>query len=76
MQHATAPSIDQFARIVFIIAFALREAVAIYGLVLSFLNGDIRWALGFGAVALMSMLLGWPKKLTMVQLGSEVPPIG
>jgi F0F1-type ATP synthase membrane subunit c/vacuolar-type H+-ATPase subunit K len=63
-------------RISFIIAFALREAVAIYGLVLSFLGGDIRWALGFGVVALMSMLLAWPKKTAIVQLGSEVPPIG
>lgn len=60
----------------FILAFALREAVAVYGLVLSFLGGDVRWALVFGAAALVSMLLAWPKKSAIVQLGSEVPPIG
>lgn len=60
----------------FILAFALREAVAIYGLVLSFLSGDVRWCLGFGAVALLSMLLGWPRRSAMERLASEVPPIG
>jgi F0F1-type ATP synthase membrane subunit c/vacuolar-type H+-ATPase subunit K len=60
----------------FILAFALREAVAIYGLVLSFLSGDVRWCLGFGAIALVSMLMGWPRRSAMERLASEVPPIG
>lgn len=63
-------------RVAIILSFALREAVAVYGLILSFLSGDARWALGFGAVAAMSMLLGWPKRSTMERLGSEIPPIG
>lgn len=63
-------------RVAIILSFALREAVAVYGLILSFLSGDARWAIGFGAVAAMSMLLGWPKRSTMERLGSEVPPIG
>ena len=62
-------------RVAVIIAFALREAVAIYGLVLSLLGGDPRWCLGFGAVALVSMVLGWPRRSTMERLASDVPPI-
>lgn len=62
-------------RIAVIIAFALREGVAIYGLVISFLSGDARWAVGFGAVALVSMFLGWPKREAMERLAAEVPPI-
>jgi hypothetical protein len=63
-------------RIAFILSFALREAVAVYGLILSLLSGDARWCLGFGAVALISMLLGWPKRSAMNRLAAEVPPIG
>ena len=63
-------------RVAVILAFALREAVAIYGLVLSFLSGDVRWCFGFGAIALVSMLMGWPKRSAMDRLASEVPPIG
>jgi len=63
-------------RVAVILSFALREAVAVYGLVLSFLSGDARWALGFGAVAAISMLLGWPKRSAMERLASEIPPIG
>ena len=63
-------------RVAVILSFALREAVAVYGLILSFLSGDARWALGFGAVAAISMLLGWPKRSAMERLASEIPPIG
>ena len=63
-------------RVAFILSFALREAVAVYGLILSFLSGDARWCLGFGAVAAISMLLGWPKRSAMERLASDVPPIG
>jgi len=63
-------------RVAIILSFALREAVAVYGLILSFLSGDVRWAIGFGAVAAISMLLGWPRRSAMETLGSEVPPIG
>jgi F0F1-type ATP synthase membrane subunit c/vacuolar-type H+-ATPase subunit K len=63
-------------RVAVIIAFALREGVALYGLVLGFLSGDPRWAFGFGAVALVSMMFGWPRRSTMERLASEVPSIG
>lgn len=63
-------------RIGFIIAFALREAIAIYGLALSFLSGDVIWVVVFGAVSLMSMLLDWPRRSDIERLASTVPPIG
>jgi len=62
-------------RVAIIVAFAVRESVAIYGLILSFLSGDMRWCFGFGVVALASMLLGWPKRSAMERLAAEVPPI-
>lgn len=73
--HSTAEQRIASYRTAVIIAFAVREGVAIYGLVLSFLSGDPRWASGFGAVALASMLMGWPKRSEMERLGAEVPPI-
>jgi F0F1-type ATP synthase membrane subunit c/vacuolar-type H+-ATPase subunit K len=63
-------------RIAMIIAFALREAVALFGLMLSLLSGDVRWCFGFGLVALVSMLLGWPRRSEIERLASEVPAIG
>jgi hypothetical protein len=63
-------------RTAIILSFALREAVAVYGLVLSFLGGDVRLCLGFGAVALAAMFLGWPKRSAMDRMASLVPPIG
>jgi F0F1-type ATP synthase membrane subunit c/vacuolar-type H+-ATPase subunit K len=63
-------------RVAMIIAFALREAVAIYGLMLSLLSGDARWCIGFGLVALVSMVLGWPRRSEIDRLASEVPSIG
>jgi hypothetical protein len=63
-------------RVTVILTFALRGTVAIFGLVLSFLSGNIRWCFGFAAVALVSMLKGWPKPSTAERLASELPPIG
>jgi hypothetical protein len=63
-------------RTAIIIAFALREGVALYGLVLSLLSGDPKWATGFGAVALFSMVIGWPRRSVMEELAAEVQPIG
>jgi hypothetical protein len=63
-------------RTAIIIAFALREGVALYGLVLSLLSGDPKWATGFGAVALFSMVVGWPRRSVMEELAAEVPSIG
>ena len=59
-----------------IVGFVLREGVALYGLMLSFLGGDPKWAVGFGAVALFSMAVGWPRRSVMEELAAEVQPIG
>ena len=48
----------------------------VYGLVLSLISGDLRWCFGFGAIALVSMMMGWPRRSTMDRLESEIPPIG
>jgi hypothetical protein len=62
-------------RVAVIIAFALRETVAIYGLALSLSTGDPRWVIGFGAVALVTMAIGWPTRSQMLELATEVQPI-
>jgi hypothetical protein len=61
-----------------IIAFAMREGIAIIGLMVTLLGGDLRWAFGFGAIAMLAMLIGWPKKAEMVRLASDsaAAPIG
>lgn len=59
-----------------ILAFALRETVAIYGLVLSFATGDVRWVFGFGLVALVTMAMGFPRRPQMLELTDTVQPIG
>ncbi len=63
-------------RIAVILAFALRETVAIYGLVLSLATGDPRWVMGFGLVALVTMAMGWPRRASMLELTDTVQPIG
>jgi len=59
-----------------IIGMAFKESVAIFGLVLSLLSGEPRWAIGFGAVALVAMSFSWPQRTTMEALAADVPPIG
>jgi len=63
-------------RVAVILAFALRETVAIYGLVLSLATGDPRWVFGFGLVALVTMAMGWPRRSSMLELTDTVSPIG
>ena len=63
-------------RMAVIIAFALRETVAPYGLILSLASGDPRWVVGFGAVALATMAMGWPRRSQMLELTTDVQPIG
>ena len=57
-----------------VIAFALRESVAIFGLVLSFVSGDPTWSAVFAAVALATMLMGWPRRSDMEALATGLPP--
>jgi hypothetical protein len=45
-----------------IVGFAVREATAIMGLVVTLVTGDLRWCLGLGALSAAAMLLAWPKR--------------
>ena len=46
----------------YIVGFALREAVAICGLVLTLISGDLKWAVVLSAVAVLAMVAGWPTR--------------
>lgn len=61
-----------------IVSFAMREAAAIVGLVISLLTGDLRWCLAFSAAAVLAMLLGFPRRADMVRLAGDPAsaPIG
>ena len=65
-------------RIAAIVSFALRESVAIIGLVITMLTGDVRWCMTLAAAALLAMLLGWPRRADMQRLAGEpaAAPIG
>lgn len=45
-----------------IVAYALREASAIVGLVLTLLTGQTMWVTAFGALAIVGMLLSFPDR--------------
>jgi len=61
-----------------VVAFALRESTALIGLVLTLLGGDQRWCLGLSALAVVAMLLSWPRRADMVRLAADPAtlPIG
>lgn len=46
----------------FIICLALREVIAVLGLVLTISSGDINWMFAFGALSIVTMIAGWPSK--------------
>lgn len=58
------------AQTVFILSLGLSEAVAIFGLLLSLLSGDLRWVIAFGAAGLTLL---WLHRPTAPDL---VPPAG
>lgn len=47
-----------------IVAFALREAGGLIGLVLTAITGSPGWIWGLGSAALIAMALDWPKRET------------
>jgi hypothetical protein len=61
-----------------IVAFALREATALFGLVLTLLTGDVRWCLALSALAALAMAVGWPRRSEMERLVADpdTRPIG
>jgi hypothetical protein len=60
-----------------IVAFALREGTALIGFVLNLLDGDLRWCLGLSALAMVAMLLDWPRRTDVIRLAAapETAPI-
>jgi hypothetical protein len=66
------PRLNAFQSAV-IIGFAMREAAAVMGLVLTFLTGEILWVVGLSAVAAAAMLLAWPRKQRMLEIARGGP---
>ena len=58
-----------------IVAFALREAAGIIGLVLSLLTGNLLWVLALGGLAALAMVAGWPRREQLAAIvASDRPP--
>jgi len=60
-----------------VVAFAVRESAAIFGLVLTLLTGDLSWVLILAAAAVLAMVIGWPRRAQFDRLGrsdTEAPP--
>ena len=45
-----------------LVAFALREAAALFGLIIALATGQKTWLLGLCVLALAAMTLGWPRR--------------
>ena len=71
---ATKPTLGErieAQRAATIVSFALREGIAVIGLVITLLGGDLRWCLGLATVSLVSMLLDWPKPAEWERLAND-----
>jgi len=53
---------QQSIQTAYIIGFALHEAAAILGLILSLVSGRLMWVLVFGGAALLAMAGAWPTR--------------
>jgi len=58
-------------RVATIVSFALREGIAVVGLVITLLDGDLRWILGLATVSLVAMLLDWPAPADWERLAAD-----
>ncbi len=57
-----------------IFAFALREAVGLFGLVLTILSGRELWVVLFATLAAADMLIAWPRRGAIAAaLGEDTP---
>lgn len=45
-----------------IVAMAMREGMGLAGIMLGLVTGSVTWIVGFGAVSLAAILLGWPRR--------------
>ncbi|NUP88622.1 MAG: hypothetical protein HUU25_02245 [Candidatus Sumerlaeia bacterium] len=65
---------DQIALVVFFIRAALIEAIAIYGLVLTMLFGQMLEAVAFAVVALVGLVLIFPRGVQTMPPGGDSGP--
>jgi hypothetical protein len=56
-----------------IVAFAMREAVGVLGFVLALVSGELIWCVALSGVALLAMLLGWPRRDQMEEVFRRAP---
>jgi hypothetical protein len=56
-------------RLATLLAFLLREGAAIVGLMLTLLTNEPSWCYGLGALAVVAMIWGWPRRDQLDALG-------
>ncbi len=60
-----------------IVGFAVRESAAIFGLVATFLTGNMAWVAGLAMAAALTMIAAWPRKESLLSALKTGPaPIG
>ena len=60
-----------------IAGFAVRESAAIFGLVATFLTGNMVWVAALAVAAALAMISGWPRKQALLSALKTGPtPIG
>jgi hypothetical protein len=71
----SAGSVEEYLgrhRAAAVIGYALRESAGVIGLVVSLLGGDLRWVLGLGLLAAVTLLGAWPRTLAIEEGGRAV----
>ena len=56
-----------------IVGLAMVEVLAIFGLILTLLTGELWWSLGSGGLALAASLLLWPTRRQLAELSGPDP---
>jgi hypothetical protein len=60
-EESTIAALESF-RLGTLLAFILREGAAIVGLMLTLLTGEPTWCYALGALAIVAMIWGWPRR--------------
>ncbi|MCK4592554.1 hypothetical protein KAT63_03920 [Candidatus Parcubacteria bacterium] len=61
-EHKLMESLSENKRNLFMIKYALADAIAVYGLTLFLINGNFNHLILFSGLAIIGMLLSYPKK--------------
>lgn len=62
MEHKPIEALSEDKKNLFMIKYALADAMAIYGLTLFLMNGNFNYLILFSGLAVVGMLLSYPKK--------------